>query len=75
MATTLKAMSRISEIRQKREKAFYQKRMAKNGEKLRADDLKEVERNIMLVGAPLERERLKVVLKEREDAIKDVEMA
>jgi large subunit ribosomal protein L24e len=43
--TTLKAMSRIEEIRQKRERAFYKNRMRGNKARDFANDRKLVERN------------------------------
>lgn len=43
--TTLKAMSRIEEIRQKRERAFYKNRMRGNKERALALDKKLVEQN------------------------------
>ncbi|KAF2708724.1 hypothetical protein K504DRAFT_477184 [Pleomassaria siparia CBS 279.74] len=43
--TTLKAMSRVSEIRARRERAFYKARMRGNKERQRADDRKLVEEN------------------------------
>jgi large subunit ribosomal protein L24e len=43
--TTLKAMSRVSEIRARRERAFYKARMKGNKERQRADDRKLVEEN------------------------------
>lgn len=43
--TTLKAMSRIEEIRQKRERAFYKNRMRGNKERALAADKKLVEQN------------------------------
>jgi len=43
--TTLKAMSRVSEIRARRERAFYKTRMKGNKERQRADDRKLVEEN------------------------------
>ncbi|KAH0562604.1 ATPase-activating ribosome biosynthesis protein [Trichoglossum hirsutum] len=45
VATTLKAMQRVSEIRSRREKAFYRKRMAGNKERERAADRKLVAEN------------------------------
>lgn len=45
VATTLKAMSRIEEIRQKRERAFYKNRMRGNKERQMALDRKLVEEN------------------------------
>ncbi|KAF1958471.1 hypothetical protein CC80DRAFT_534206 [Byssothecium circinans] len=43
--TTLKAMSRVSQIRARRERAFYKARMKGNKERQRADDRKLVEEN------------------------------
>jgi large subunit ribosomal protein L24e len=43
--TTLKAMSRVSEIRAKRERAFYKARMRGNKERKREEDRKLVEEN------------------------------
>lgn len=45
VATTLKAMQRVSEIRAKRERAFYKNRMAGNKERTRAADRKLVAEN------------------------------
>ncbi|ODV77756.1 uncharacterized protein CANTADRAFT_26825 [Suhomyces tanzawaensis NRRL Y-17324] len=45
VATTLKAMGRVEEIRQKRERAFYKNRMRGNTEKKLAADRKLVEQN------------------------------
>lgn len=45
VATTLKGMSRIEEIRQKRERAFYKNRMKDNKERDFASDVKLVEQN------------------------------
>lgn len=49
VATTLKAMSRIEEIRQKRERAFYKNRMRGNKERQLAADRKLVEENPQLL--------------------------
>jgi len=43
--TTLNAMSRVSEIRARRERAFYKARMKGNKERQRAEDRKLVEEN------------------------------
>lgn len=43
--TTLKAMGRVSEIRARRERAFYKARMKGNKERQRAEDRKLVEEN------------------------------
>lgn len=45
VATTLKAMQRVSEIRQKRERVFYKKRMEGNKERERAANRKLVAEN------------------------------
>ncbi|EDK38416.1 hypothetical protein PGUG_02513 [Meyerozyma guilliermondii ATCC 6260] len=45
VATTLKAMARVEEIRQKRERAFYKNRMRGNKDKQLANDKKLVEAN------------------------------
>jgi large subunit ribosomal protein L24e len=45
VATTLKAMSRVTEIRQRRERAFYKARMRGNKQRQREDDRKLVEEN------------------------------
>ena len=52
MATTIKAMKRVQEIRSKRERAFYKNRMAGNKDKEKEDDIRVVNQNIEL--APLE---------------------
>jgi large subunit ribosomal protein L24e len=43
--TTLKAMKRVSEIRQRRERVFYKKRMAGNKERVKAANRKLVAEN------------------------------
>ena len=45
VATTLKAMQRVQEIRDRRERVFYKNRMAGNKERQRAADLKLVAEN------------------------------
>lgn len=45
VATTLKAMARVSEIRAKRERAFYKARMRGNKQRQREEDRKLVEEN------------------------------
>ncbi|ADV21031.1 50S small subunit ribosomal protein L24e [Cryptococcus gattii Ru294] len=49
VATTLKAMERVAEIRQKREKAFWKNRMSGNAAKNIRDNALEIERHIELV--------------------------
>ncbi|KAI4211346.1 MAG: hypothetical protein LQ351_005901 [Letrouitia transgressa] len=45
VATTLKAMKRVAEVRAKRERVFYKNRMAGNKERVRAENLKLVVEN------------------------------
>jgi large subunit ribosomal protein L24e len=52
MSTTLKAMKRIQEIKQKREQVFYKKRMQGRIERERNENLKLVEKNIELLDTP-----------------------
>jgi large subunit ribosomal protein L24e len=52
MATTVRAMKRVAEIRAKRERQFYKKRMAGNKVHQREDNLREVRKHIELVSAP-----------------------
>lgn len=49
VATTLKAMQRVSEIRQRRERVFYKKRMEGNKERERAANRKLVQENAHLL--------------------------
>jgi large subunit ribosomal protein L24e len=56
--TTLKAMERVSEIRAKRERAFYKKRMAGNKERQKAADRKLVEENEHLLPRQRASERM-----------------
>lgn len=68
VATTLKAMSRIEEIRQKRERAFYKNRMRGNKERQMALDKKLVEENPELLRmreVELKRKAEKKALKEQ----------
>ncbi|CAB4401195.1 ribosome biogenesis protein RLP24 [Rhizophagus irregularis] len=52
MATTVKAIKRISEIRAKRERVFYKNRMSSNKEREKAENIREIQTNIELIGAP-----------------------
>ncbi|KAJ3200888.1 ATPase-activating ribosome biosynthesis protein [Dinochytrium kinnereticum] len=58
MATTLKAMKRIQEIKAKRERVFTKKRLQGKKEKERSDTLKLVQRNIELIKTPALREKM-----------------
>lgn len=79
VATTLKAMSRIEEIRQKRERAFYKNRMRGNKERQMAADRKLVEQNPELLrmrDVELRRRAEKLAKKaqqESDDEMMDVE--
>jgi len=58
VATTLKAMQRVSEIRQRRERVFYKKRMEGNKERQKAADRKLVAENEHLLPKMRGSERL-----------------
>lgn len=78
VATTLKAMSRIEEIRQKRERAFYKNRMRGNKERQMAADRKLVEQNPELlrmreVELRRKAEKLERKAQESDDEMMDVE--
>lgn len=77
VATTLKAMSRIEEIRQKRERAFYKNRMRGNKERMLAADRKLVDDNPELLrmrDVELRRKAEKLAKKaESDDEMMDVE--
>ncbi|KAG2186895.1 hypothetical protein INT44_003122 [Umbelopsis vinacea] len=57
MATTVKAMKRVQEIRAKRERAFFKKRMAGNKDQEKAENIKILQQNIEL--APGASQRVK----------------
>ncbi|KAI8094088.1 ribosomal protein L24e-domain-containing protein [Thamnidium elegans] len=67
MATTIKAMKRVQEIRSKRERAFYKNRMSGNKALEKEDDIRVVNQNIEL--APLEaKKRVQAMKAEKEKA-------
>jgi large subunit ribosomal protein L24e len=70
ITTTLKAMERISEIRARRERAFYKKRMAGNKQRQREMDRKLVEENQHLLPRERASERL---AREAEERIQQAE--
>ncbi|CAO3639060.1 unnamed protein product [Cunninghamella echinulata] len=73
MATTLKAMKRVQEIRAKRERAFYKSRVMpvkKATEK--ADDIRVLEQNIEL--APLEAKKRYQAAKVQEEQNQSMDM-
>ncbi|TPX36021.1 hypothetical protein SmJEL517_g01778 [Synchytrium microbalum] len=61
VASTVKAMKRVAEIKARRERVFYKNRMVKAGKKEheRSDMLKDISTHIDLVVAPGVRERVK----------------
>lgn len=71
VTTTLKAMSRVSEIRAKRERAFYKARMRGNKQRQREEDRKLVEENQHLL-PPSERWAAKEEVEEQDMEV-DVE--
>lgn len=73
VATTLKAMARVEEIRQKREKAFYKNRMRGNKERQLALDKKLVEENPELLRVRDVELRRKAERKAAKEASMDVE--
>ncbi|RKO87586.1 ribosomal protein L24e-domain-containing protein [Blyttiomyces helicus] len=75
MATTLKAMKRVQEIKARRERVFYKKRMIGKKDRERAQNLKLVQRNIELVEAPAVRQRLQEVAKASTEKRTDMELA
>ncbi|KAJ3081061.1 ATPase-activating ribosome biosynthesis protein [Quaeritorhiza haematococci] len=72
MATTLKAMKRVAEIKAKREKVFFKKRLAPNTELQRSQDIKEIQQNIELIGASslVDKQKIKEKVAERLEAEK-----
>ena len=70
--TTLKAMSRVSEIRARRERAFYKARMRGNKQRQREDDRKLVEENQHLL-PPSERWAKEEIVAEQGDMEVDVQ--
>ena len=72
VATTLKAMQRVSEIRAKRERVFYKNRMAGNKERERAANRKLVAENEHLLPKIRASERIAAEVEE-EPLVEDVE--
>lgn len=72
VATTLKAMQRVYEIRAKRERVFYKNRMAGNKERERAADRKLVAENEHLLPKMRASERIAAEL-EQEPTVEDIE--
>ena len=55
MKKTLVVMKRVKEIKEKRERQFYVNRMKSNVQKEKADNVREIERNLDLLVAPAAR--------------------
>ncbi|KAI7902428.1 ribosomal protein L24e-domain-containing protein [Cokeromyces recurvatus] len=72
MATTLKAMKRVQEIRARRERAFYKNRMAGNKELQKEDDIRVVNQNIEL--APLEAKKRVQAIKAEKAKMENMDM-
>lgn len=66
METTIKAMQRVLEIREKRQKRFIANRLMPSLAKNKEDYIKEIEQNIDLIAAPVSQRRkeLAKILKE-----------
>ncbi|KAJ3070975.1 hypothetical protein HDU98_006003 [Podochytrium sp. JEL0797] len=75
MATTLKAMKRIAEIKAKRERVFMKKRLAGKKDQERSEALRLVQRNVELIQTPALKKRLEEKRIIGNLANKDVEMA
>jgi large subunit ribosomal protein L24e len=60
MANTLMAMKRVHEIRQAREKRFYEQRMSVARKNYKAEALREIKTNLDLVVSPLVQDSLKL---------------
>jgi large subunit ribosomal protein L24e len=71
VATTLKAMQRVSEIRQKRERVFYKRRMEGNKERERAANRKLVAENEHLLPKMRGSERLALEKKRMDGEIEE----
>jgi len=71
MATTVKAMKRVQEIKARRGLAFYKNRMAGNKEREREENKREVQRGIDLIRAPGVQAKIQV---EKEEAVSEKRM-
>ncbi|KAI9485842.1 MAG: ribosomal protein L24e-domain-containing protein [Benjaminiella poitrasii] len=72
MATTIKAMKRVKEIRARRERAFYKNRMGGNKELQKEDDIRVVNQNIEL--APLEAKKRVQAIKTEKANVENMDM-
>ncbi|KAK9763917.1 ATPase-activating ribosome biosynthesis protein [Basidiobolus ranarum] len=60
MATTIKAMKRVQDIRARRERTFFKNRMSGNKEREKAENIKEIQRSIHLVTSPALKSKIQV---------------
>ncbi|KAK9728626.1 ATPase-activating ribosome biosynthesis protein [Basidiobolus ranarum] len=60
MATTIKAMKRVQDIRARRERTFFKNRMSGNKEREKAENIKEIQRSIHLVSTPALKSKLQL---------------
>ena len=67
MKTTVRAMDRVAEIKQKREERFWQKRMEPSKEKEKERDLAEVKQGLDLIVSPLAQVESQKVLKKAKE--------
>ncbi|KND00286.1 ATPase-activating ribosome biosynthesis protein [Spizellomyces punctatus DAOM BR117] len=58
MATTLKAMKRVAEIKARRDRVFYKKRISGKKEHEKQQNVLEIQRNIQLIGEPSLKEKV-----------------
>ncbi|TPX62045.1 hypothetical protein SpCBS45565_g07087 [Spizellomyces sp. 'palustris'] len=58
MATTLKAMKRVAEIKARRDRVFYKKRIIGKKEHEKQQNVLEIQRNIQLIGEPSLKEKV-----------------
>ena len=72
LATTVKAMKRISEIKQKRERVFYKQRIASKKLVEKENMIKEVAKNIDLISTPELKKELESKLHQTD---RDMELA
>ena len=61
MKKTVRAMERVQQIKEAREKRFWEKRMAPNAEVEKERDLKEVTQGLDLIVSPLAQQELQKV--------------
>ncbi|KAJ3048337.1 ATPase-activating ribosome biosynthesis protein [Rhizophlyctis rosea] len=75
MQTTLKAMKRVQEIKARRERVFYKKRLIGKKEQERAENVKQIQKNIELVEGPTQKRILLEQKIGQKDERTDMELA